>query len=426
MKRREALRLGAVGLVGSAVAYGGASVYTRSQDGHSDPYEPLGSVDLTGTAEVVTNDAGTVAYVATTTGYATVDLSDPEKPTLLADVREPLADHAEGPLRDILDLSVSGDQLLIAGPAHDRTAELQAAMMVDVADPAEPTTLGVFETEFHIHNCILDGAYGYLCGNDTARNPLVIVDFSEPANPVEIARWSLLDQQPDWEPVDPILRYLHDIWVSEGVAVLPYWDAGTWLVDVSEPTAPTFLGRIGTTGPEDLAVLSGQAVDDEQQALPGNAHYAATDPTNTLLAVGREAWAVEHNSQLVGGPGGIELYDISDPTAPQQLSTIPAPESPNPKRDGIWTSAHNFELSTDQLYSSWYRGGMMIHDISNPTEPTRIAAWRDPEQLSFWTAQQAMAGETVVASSMGRRGSEPGVWVFPDRAGQQPDRPPLE
>lgn len=426
MKRRQALQLGAAGLVGSAVAYGGVSVYDQSQGGQADPYTPLGSVELSGTTEVVTNDAGTVAYVATTTGYATVDLSDPENPTILADVREPLADHSEGPLRDILDLSVSGDRLLIAGPAHPYSAGPRATLLVDVSDPREPTEIGVFETDFHMHNCVLDGEYGYLCGNDTARNPLVIVDFSEPAEPVELSRWSLLDEQPDWEPVDPILRYLHDVWVSDGLAVLPYWDGGTWLVDVSEPTAPTFLSRIGQYEPDDLTGLSEQAVTPEQQALPGNDHYAATDPTNTLLAVGREAWAVERDSQLVGRPGGIDLYDISDPTAPQQLSTIPAPESPDPTIDGVWTTAHNFELSTDRLYSSWYRGGMMIHDSTTPTDPTRIAAWRDPEQVSFWTTQQAIGGETLVASSMGRRGSEPGVWVFPDRAGQQPDRPPIE
>jgi hypothetical protein len=258
------------------------------------------------------------------------------------------------------------------------------------------------------------------------RNPLVIVDFSEPAEPVESARWSLLDEQPDWEPVDPILRYLHDVWVFDGLAVLPYWDGGTWLVDVSDPTAPRFLSRIGQYDPADLRGLSEQAVNTEQQTLPGNAHYAATDPTNSLLAVGREAWAVDRGDELVGGPGGIELYDISEPTAPQQLSTIRAPESPDPTLSGIWTSAHNFDLSTERLYSSWYRGGMMIHDITTPTDPTRIAAWRDPEEVSFWTAQQAVAGQTVVASSMGLRGSTPGVWVFPDRAGQQPDRPAIE
>lgn len=425
MDRREALRLGAVGVVGSGVIYGIATG-SGDQRGPTDPYEPLGSVEIDGTAEAVTGDDGRTAYVATTSGYATVDIADPTDPTVLAAIREPLSDRPGGPLRDILDLDCSGDRLLVAGPAHNVEADLQAALLVDVADPANPTQLAVFETDFHIHNCVLTGDYAYLCGNEMRRNPLVIVDVSDPTNPREMARWSPLDVRPDWEPVAPILRYLHDVWVHDGLAVLSYWDAGTWLVDVSEPTAPTLLGRFGPHDPADLAGLSEGEVDRQQQSLPGNAHYGATDPTNSVLALGREAWSVQHEGEPSGGPGGIELYDISEPTAPQQIAAIEPPESPDATSGGVWTSAHNFELSTDRLYSSWYDGGIAIHDITDPADPTRIAAWRDPEQLSFWTARQAVAGESVVASSMDRRGHTPGLWVFPDRAGQQPDRPPLE
>lgn len=425
MHRREALRLGAAGVVGSGAVYGVATAYSRSQDGPSDPYEPLGSVDIDGTTEVVSGDDGQVAYVATTTGYATVDIADPTDPTVLADVRQLLSGRENGPLHDIRDVSVDGDRLLVAGPTHDRTAELKAALLVDVSDPATPTTLGVFETDYHIHNCMLAGDYAYLCGNEMDRNPLVVVDVSDPTEPVEAARWSLLDARPDWEPVDPILRYLHDVRVSDGLAVLAYWDAGTWLVDVSEPTDPTLLSRSGHYQPADLVGLSPQAVDAEQSALPGNAHYAATDRTNSVLAVGYEAWSVDHEGDRRGGPGGIELYDISEPTAPQQVAAIEPPESPDPSRSGIWTSAHNFALSTDRLYSSWYQGGITIHDITDPADPTRIAAWRNPDELSFWAARQAVDGESVVASSMGLRGSTPGVWLFPDRAGRQPDRPEL-
>lgn len=426
MHRREALRVGGAGLLGSVAVYGVASAYRGQPDNGTEPYDPLGSVDLQGTTEVITDDAGDVGYVATTTGYATVDLSDPTAPTVLADVREPLSEFEEGPLHDILDVSVSGGRLLVVGPAHERTADPKAALLVDVSDPADPTRLGVFETDYHIHNAILDGEYAYLCGNDMERNPLVVVDVSEPAEPREVARWSSLDVEPAWEPVAPILRYLHDVWVHDGLTALPYWDGGTWLLDVSDPTEPTFLSRVGHYEPADLTALSDEAVDDEQRALPGNAHYAATDPTNTLLAIGYEAWSVDHDGERVGGPGGIELYDISDPTVPQQVAAIDPPESPDSSPSGVWTSAHNFELSTDRLYSSWYNGGMMIHDITDPADPTRIAGWRNPDELSFWTAQQAIPGETVVASSMGLRGSTPGIWVFPDRPGQQPAQPPIE
>ena len=424
MQRRTAIRLAGLGAVGSATLYGASRLVDRRQTRADDAYEPLGSVTIEGTTDAVASDDGSVAYVATTTGYATVDLADPTDPTVLADIREPLADHPEGPLREIYDLKVSGDRLLVVGPANDNTPGPRAALVVDVADPAEPTQLGVFETDYHLHNCFVDGEYAYLCGNDFERNPLVILDISDPTEPQEIARWSLLDVDDEWEPVDPLLRYLHDVWVRDGLAVLPYWDAGTWLVDVSDPTDPTFLSQFGQYEPEELVGLSSTEVRAEQRALPGNDHYAATDPTNSLLALGREGWVVERDGTQRGGPGGIELYDISDPVDPQQVAAIDPPETPDPTIGGIWTTAHNFELSTDRLYSSWYQGGMMIHDISDPSNPERIAAWRDPEAVSFWTAQRA--GDRVIASSMGQRNATPSLWVFPDRAGQQVDRPPLE
>ena len=426
MKRRAAITLAGLGALGSATLYGASRLVDRRRPAESaDPYEPLGSVEIEGTTEAVVGDDGSVAYVATTTGYATVDISDPTEPTVLADVRDLLADHPDGPLREIYDVKVSGDRLLVVGPANDRTPGPRAALVVDVADPADPTHLGTFETEYHLHNCFVDGDVAYLCGNEMERNPLVVVDIADPTDPQEIARWSLLDVEPEWEPVDPLLRYLHDVWVNDGLAVLAYWDAGTWLVDVSDPTDPTVISEFGQYEPDELAGLSSTEVRIEQHALPGNDHYAATDPTNSLLAVGREGWAVERDGEQRGGPGGIELYDISDPVDPQQVAAIDAPDSPDPTRGGVWTTAHNFELSGDRLYSSWYQGGMTIHDISDPSAPERIAAWRDPAEVSFWTAQRA-ADETVIASSMGLRDAREGLWVFPDRAGRQVDRPSLE
>ena len=421
MQRRAAIRLAGLGVVGSAALYGTSRAVDRRRATDAEPYEPLGSVEIDGTTEVVTGDDGSVAYVATTTGYATVDLTDPTDPTLLADVRNPLVDHPAGPLREIYDVSVSGDRLLVVGPATDRVPGPRAALVVDVSDPAEPIHLGTFETDYHIHNCHLDGEQAYLCGNDFDRNPLVIVDIADPQSPEEIARWSLLAVAPEWEPVDPLLRYLHDVWVRDGLAVLPYWDAGTWLVDVSDPHEPTLISQFGHYEPDELAGLSSTEVRIEQRVLPGNDHYAATDPTNSLLAVGREGWAVDRDDERLGGPGGIELYDISDRADPQQVGAVDPPESPDATKGGVWTTAHNFELGEDRLYSSWYQGGMMIHDISDPADPQRIAAWRDPDTVSVWTAQRA--GDRVIASSMGLRNATPGLWVFPDRPGQQPDRP---
>jgi hypothetical protein len=125
-----------------------------------------------------------------------------------------------------------------------------------------------------------------------------------------------------------------------------------------------------------------------------------------------------------GGPSGIDLWDVSDPAAPELRATIPAPPSPNPTYGGVWTTAHNFEIADDVLYSSWYQGGVKRHDVSDPAAPEEVSWWRDPNEAKFWTARPARAGERegfFVASSMGV-GDVPGrLYTFPDHAGEQAD-----
>ncbi|MFB6227235.1 MAG: hypothetical protein ABEH88_01405 [Halobacteriales archaeon] len=74
---------------------------------------------------------------------------------------------------------------------------------------------------------------------------------------------------------------------------------------------------------------------------------------------------------------------------------------------GLWTTAHNFEIHGDRLYSSWYRAGVKIHDISDPGSPELLAWWLRPRETSFWTAQVGVPGEFFIASSASSASSGP-------------------
>jgi hypothetical protein len=66
----------------------------------------------------------------------------------------------------------------------------------------------------------------------------------------------------------------------------------------------------------------------------------------------------------------------------------------------------------------------MIHDVSDPTSPERIAWWRNPDEAAFWTAQLAQVGEFFIASTHSIAGTErTALYTFPDRAGEQQDPP---
>ncbi|MFC4358143.1 LVIVD repeat-containing protein [Halobium salinum] len=426
MRRRDVLRAGAAAL--------GAGVLGTSRVGaHPGFYRPYAELPLEGAKEAVVSDDGGTAFVATTTGYATVDVSTYDSPSVLADRRNPLADRENGPLRGIYDVKQEGDTLLVVGPANPLGDALHGLLVVDVSDPANPEERAFFETDYPIHNCFLRDGYAYLTGNDGERNPVVVVDVSgseseSASEPTEVARWSIADHDEAWLEVPSGVRPVHDVWVQGGVAYLVCWDTGTWLLDVSDPTNPTYLTDFrGQPLSELRAIESRGAARRTGLTPPGNDHFVALNEDGSLLGVGMESWAMETEEGIVGGPSGIDLYDLSDRTNPERVATIEPPRTDRPTMEGVWTTSHNFEFRDGTLYTSWYQGGVKLYDVSDPANPQEFAWWRDPDEARFWTARAAVPGESYVASDMGSdyAGSDASLYVFPDHAGDQRDPPSL-
>jgi PGF-CTERM protein len=376
----------------------------------------LGSVPVDGTCEVVVGPDGETAFLAATSGFATVDVSDPREPTVLVDRRDVLADRERGPLAAIRDAKLDGDRLAVVGPANPQgDGETRGAMVLyDVADPADPQRVSVHETDYAIHNAFLADGRAYLSQFDDRRVGMVVVDVGDD-DPERVGRWSLLDVNERWASVPLSLFPVHDLWVHGTTVYVAHWDAGTWLLDASDPADPTAIASIGGRPPGELAALSGSAAREASLTPPGNHHYATVNDDASLLGIGVESWAVDGE----GGPGGITLYDVTDPAEPRELGRIAPPATDEPERGGIWTTAHNFALVGERLYSAWYRGGVAVHDVSDPQSPDELARWRNTEETSFWAARLAVPGEFFVASSWNQYGAMPeaaGLYTFPDPA----------
>jgi hypothetical protein len=386
-------------------------------------YEPVGSVAVEGATEAVLTPDGETAFVAVGDGFAVLDLRDPANPTVVAserDISPPGTSQRMGGVRDV---KYDDGRLLVGGPAGYDPDSFYGVALFDVSDPTAPAFLRAHETAYPVHNCDLAGEYAYLTRSDRDANPLLVVDVGR-AEPREVARWSVLDHDPVWESVPQPLRTLHDVFVRDGFACLAYWDAGTWLLDVSDPTHPEYVADVRERDPETLADLDGLAVARESSEPPGNDHYAATDPDNALLAVGKESWNSNFGKEGTtpgpddpGGPSGIAIYDITDPRSPEHRSTIDPPPTADSNINGVRTTAHNFELAAGHLYSSWYRGGVAVHDLSDPAEPERVRYVRRSSTTNFWTAQLAAPGGAVVATSFedpSDLDASARVYTFPD------------
>jgi PGF-CTERM protein len=384
---------------------------------------------VAGAKEATVHHDGDVAYVAAGDGFASVDISDPESPTVMAEIREfdtesDLA-HSEAPFEVIYDLWPDGDRLVVAGPANQAPGAAHGFALFDISDPADPQQVGWYATGYHIHNCFFEDGTVYLTGSGLPQKPVVIVDVGDD-DPEEVGRWSVADYSQEWADISITSRVLHDIYVQDGVAYLPFWDAGTWLLDVSDPADPEVLSRVGDFERGDLAEFGQREALEQYLIPPGNAHYAQVDDTGDIMLTGKEAWARNVNGEIIGGPGGITLWDVSDKTQPERLAHIDAPESFDQTTAGWFTTAHNADMVGDRLYTSWYFGGVKVHDVSDPAAPEEIAWWRNPKEASFWTAQVAVPGETFVASSAnvkavfdGYNPTTEALYTFPDRAGTQ-------
>ena len=430
MRRREYLRsaVGAAGLPGLATTVPPAlgaddvspSTSDRSPQGTgttttpSDEFEPLASVGLDSeqVAEAVTTPDGRWAFVATFAGFRVVDLADPASPEVVAGREEILPD--EGPMGNLKDVKYNRGRLLVAA---DFNNAFMGIALFDARDPTDPALLGAYRTGYGVHNCDLHGEYAYL----TARDELDVVSFR--GEPESVATWSVVDYDDGYTDIPGSFRNLHDVYVQDGRAYLACLDAGTWILDVSDPADPAYVGHAADHSLSELQSVPGEETRAFLYEPPGNSHYVQPSDDSTVLAVGREAWNVASNDDQAddpGGPAGITLFDISDASDPRRLATIdppPVPEDEPATRAGHWTTAHNFDIVGDYLYSSWYQGGVKVHDISDPAAPEERARWRDGETTQFWTAQAGVPGEYFVASNYVNPSGEAdgvGLYVFPD------------
>ena len=146
MRRRDVLRLGA-----GALALAGIGGVASADEAS---YAPKGEVAVEGTQEVAPTEDGTFAAVAAGDGFAMVDVNDPANPSIAAERGNLLSDAENGPMKNIADVKIDGDRLLVTGPNNPpREGEVvKAAVLYDITDPANPEQLDTLTVDHAIHN----------------------------------------------------------------------------------------------------------------------------------------------------------------------------------------------------------------------------------------------------------------------------------
>ena len=184
-----------------------------------------------------------------------------------------------------------------------------------VPDPMNPTLVATAQSG-PTHNCFVDNGYLYTL-ND-------IYDVSDPTNPVYVSRLGF--------------NFSHDVMVQDGLAYLSTWNSGFEIWDVSTPRLPRLLKSVGYPG-----------------------------------AVCHSAWPAADNQTLYTTdetPGGrVRIWDLSDLNSIREVgswSTGPASET-----------VHNIHVSGDLLFVTYYKSGLRVLDITAPHAPVEIAFFDD-------------------------------------------------
>ena len=324
----------------------------------------LGHSDLGGSGDgmhvALRGDLAFVGHMGET-GTSILDVSDPAAVRLVARVPASSDTHAHK-------VQIQGDVMITNRELIPRrTGPHEAGLAIhDISDPAHPRQIGWWPCGgLGVHRMTWwDGSLAYVTAGDDAveQQFLVILDLSDPTRPREVGRYWVPGQhraEPrDWTP-DMRVKLHHAI-VRDGLAYCGWWDRGLIVLDIREP------GAIRPIGGLDLGPDVARAV-------------------HTFLPLPGRSVAVTTEERITDGCAGVapnaRLLDITDPTDPQILSTLPVPGGDFCERGGRF-GPHNVHepkpgtlIDGSTVYLTYFNGGLRVFDVSDATAPVEIAAF---------------------------------------------------
>ena len=269
------------------------------------------------------------------TGVDIIDISRRSRPVKIADTR----DYADTSMEDMQAVRIGRRDILAIGLqdcGNSATAGTVGLELYDITNPRNPQFLTLFNGEDfgmeaehgHVHEFDLvkrrDGqVLAALASPDmeaiTSNNQglngvgdLLIVDITNPSAPALVSEYGVLD-----DPMFGVPFYLgvrrggdartldHSARFNErGTRLyLSYWDAGVIILDVSDPTDPTTIGRTAFAPGEEGNAHSIDTADGEDILIQADEDFSPFEFQFTSNAFAGQRLAVEGQ----GSPPIVEL-----------------------------------------------------------------------------------------------------------------------
>jgi hypothetical protein len=407
---------------GFAAALGIAAVGCGDNlDGPDPDAGPTASLELVGHTDLGARGmnaalaiAGDTAYVGSRIDGAPiliVDLADPTAPAVVGELGAPeqaLAGMSSRELRAVADLDLlvvlnlqCSPELHGCGPTADEVENLKLYDISDRRAPVHVATYPITGTvtaprgphEFYLWRDPDDPARVLAFIAEPQRSPSYeIVDLTDPAAPVSVVTW---DARTDGGlSAIGFNNLLHSVAATPDgrTAWFSHQQGGLVAVDQSEvidgvaPPALTLL-----TPPANALYWEGGIVGP---------HSAIPVPERPLLVVTEEVYPPPFST---GCPWGHLRIVSADPVAPAVLGEYRVAENDaaycaaNPTAIERTTfTAHNVTATPHLALVTWYSGGFVVLDLTDPAAPSLLAALRPDPLAAVTTEDPGLGGHPVL------------------------------
>ena len=271
------------------------------------------------------------------------------------------------------DISISPDGKIGILTREGSSNRKNGIVVLDTTDLAHPKVMAEYTESVTggVHSAFIDGQHVYL--TDDATGSMRVISVEDPRQPKEVARWqaeSLTKTLTAPTGEQAIAgRYLHDVYVKDGLAYLAYWREGLIILDVGagmkggSPRAPQLVSQIKFNyhelyGPGWLA----------------GAHTVFRH--RNYIFVGDEVFPPQFDlvaRDRIPVKGIVHVVDVSDITNPRDVAFYDVPEG----------GAHNVWVEDDVLYMGYYSAGARALDVSGELRGDLYRQGR--EIASLWT-----------------------------------------
>ncbi len=290
---------------------------------------------------------GDAVYMSTIAGAVYVyDISNPAQPAL--------ADSIIVDARLINDVSTTTDGKIGVISREGASNRRNGIVLFDASDPLHPRVIGEYSEGLTggAHSAFIYEHYAFV--TDDATGSLRIIDFQDPGNPRQVARWEVEREEIRDFPVLFLnitpARFLHDVYVKDGLAYLAYWRDGLIILDVGNGirggsiTDPQFVSQFKYNHSE---IYPPDFIAGTHAVFPYGDYVFIADESYSGVTdlFSREQFVTR---------GLLHVIDVADIEHPRKVAEY----------DPVEFGAHNVYAEDDLLYIGAYDGGIRVLDIS--------------------------------------------------------------